>query len=72
LSSETSNTGLTTRASVKAEERLHEPDYVEARGLLLPATEYLQRGVYVATEQGVVTGYLLSTISKATIDMFSR
>lgn len=63
LSSDTSYFGSTSRSSVEAEERLREPDYVEARGLLLPATDYLQRAVYVATEQGVITGQLLSTIS---------
>ncbi|KAG9188118.1 hypothetical protein G6011_02041 [Alternaria panax] len=68
FSSDTSNFRLlssTTRGLVEAEQRLHQVVYIEARGLLLPATDYLQRAVYVATEQGVVTGHLLSTAAEA-------
>ncbi|OWY43582.1 proliferating cell nuclear antigen [Alternaria alternata] len=68
FSSDTSNFRLlssTTRGLVEAEQRLHQAIYIEARGLLLPATDYLQRAVYVATEQGVITGHLLSMAAEA-------
>lgn len=55
--------GTATRAAVIAEERLYKQDYVEARGLLLPATEYLQRAVDSARAQGALTGSLLSAVN---------
>jgi len=75
FSSDTSNFRLlssTTRGLVEAEQRLHQAVYIEARGLLLPATDYLQRAVYVATEQGVITGHLLSMVSKVSAHSSSR
>ncbi|KAH7372264.1 hypothetical protein BKA66DRAFT_572386 [Pyrenochaeta sp. MPI-SDFR-AT-0127] len=54
-----------TTAVAEAEARLHTADYVEARGLLSPATEYLQRAVHAAKTQGRVTGSLLSTAAEA-------
>ncbi|KAH6848728.1 hypothetical protein B0T12DRAFT_194918 [Alternaria alternata] len=75
FSSDTSNFRLlssTTRGLVEAEQRLHQAIYIEARGLLLPATDYLQRAVYVATEQGVITGHLLSMVSKVSAHSSSR
>ena len=53
---------MSARAFAEAEQRLHTADYVEARGILLPATEYLQRAVDAARSQGNVTGSLLSTV----------
>ena len=53
---------MSARAFAEAEQRLHTADYVEARGILLPATEYLQRAVDAARSQGNVTGFLLSTV----------
>jgi hypothetical protein len=38
-------------------------DYVEARGILLPAVEYLKRAVDAAHTQGKISGDLLSTVS---------
>ncbi|CAO2656589.1 Nn.00g053920.m01.CDS01 [Neocucurbitaria sp. VM-36] len=55
----------TDRAFVEAEGRLYTADYVEARGLLLPATEFLQRAVNAARAQGNVTGALLATAAEA-------
>lgn len=53
----------TTRASfAEAEERVNGADYVEARGLLLPATDYLQRAVNTARAQENITGMLLCTV----------
>lgn len=51
-----------SRVIAEDEMRLHAADYVEARGLLLPATEYFQRAVTAAKAQGIVTGILLSAV----------
>ncbi|KAH7123937.1 hypothetical protein B0J11DRAFT_580693 [Dendryphion nanum] len=53
------------RAAIEAEDRLSTADYVEARGILLPATEYLKRAVVAARTQGAVTGNLLSMAAEA-------
>lgn len=50
-------------ATVEAERRAGTEDYVEARGILQPATEYLERAVAAATAQGVLSGDLLTTVS---------
>jgi len=48
---------------VEAETRLHTQDYVEARGILLPAIEYLRRAVEQAdTEEHGPSGHLLVTV----------
>ncbi|KAJ4288011.1 hypothetical protein N0V90_012027 [Kalmusia sp. IMI 367209] len=52
-----------TRANVEAESRLYLSDYVEARGILLPAVEYLKRAAEAARVQEKITGDLLSTVS---------
>lgn len=54
---------LHARAAAEAEARLHTADYVEARGILLPATEYMAEAVEAATAQGVISGDLLATVS---------
>jgi|SRR5579871_314188 len=46
-----------------AETRLHSEEYVEARGLLLPATEYLTRAVDEGDRQGITDGSLFVTAS---------
>jgi hypothetical protein len=51
------------RAAREAEDRLHTGEYVEARGILLPATEYLKRAVDAATTQDKLAGPLLATVS---------
>jgi hypothetical protein len=51
------------RGNAEAESRLHTADYVEARGILLPAVEYLKRAVELAGTQEKVTGDLLSLVS---------
>ncbi|KAF2099342.1 hypothetical protein NA57DRAFT_74843 [Rhizodiscina lignyota] len=53
------------RAAHEAEARMHLPDYVEARGVLLPATEYLRQAVAAATEQRILTGDLLLAAAEA-------
>ena len=52
-----------TRAKIEQEARLHTSDYVEARGILLPAVEYLKRAVDTARAQSKISGTLLSMVS---------
>jgi hypothetical protein len=47
------------QAQREAEARLGTADYVEARGILQPATEYLHRAVQEATAQDSLTAQLL-------------
>ncbi|KAF2831789.1 hypothetical protein CC86DRAFT_402285 [Ophiobolus disseminans] len=61
--------GKSARAFAEAEERLHTADYVEARGILLPAIEYFQRAVDTARSQDIVTGTLLSTAAETYMSM---
>ncbi|KAF2874814.1 hypothetical protein BDV95DRAFT_299434 [Massariosphaeria phaeospora] len=56
---------LAASAAAEAEELLHTADYVEARGILLPAIEYLKRAVDAAQGQGKVTGGLLCSAAEA-------
>lgn len=53
------------RAAVEAELRLHTPNYVEARALLVPATDLLKAAVGSAEERGVVSGDLLCLAAEA-------
>ena len=54
---------LAQQAAQEAEVRLHTADYVEARGLLIPSSEYLQRAVAEASAQNILTGNLLITVT---------
>ena len=49
-------------ATAEAEIRSGTSDYVEARGILLPAVEYLQHAVSAARSQGTLNGRLLSLV----------
>lgn len=51
------------RAAAEADAQLHTADYVEARGILLPSTEYFTRAIAVADRGGTVTGRLLALVS---------
>jgi hypothetical protein len=51
------------RAASEANSRRHTADYVEARGTLIPATEYLASAVSVADRQGISDGRLLALVS---------
>jgi hypothetical protein len=51
------------QAAAEADARVHTADYVEARGILLPATEYFSRAVNMAERRGRLTGDLLATVS---------
>ena len=50
------------RAMIEADARAGTPDYVEARGMLLPSTEYFQRAVTAAERKNILTGQLLSLV----------
>jgi hypothetical protein len=50
-------------ANAEAERRAGTQDYVEARSYLQPATEYFARAITAATEQRVLSGDLLATVS---------
>ncbi|KAK3054345.1 hypothetical protein LTR09_004613 [Extremus antarcticus] len=54
-----------TAATAEAERRSGTQDYVEARGFLQPATEYLERAVAAATEQSMLSGGLLAKTAEA-------
>jgi hypothetical protein len=45
-------------------------DYVEARGILLPAVDYLQRAVNAARYWRCVTGSLLAMVRSCTVVSF--
>lgn len=47
----------------EAEARRHTANYVEARGMLVPATDYFRRAVSIAQSQGRLTGDLLAMVS---------
>lgn len=51
------------RAVLEADARAHTADYVEARGLLIPAVDYLSRAVAAADGNERLTGELLSEVS---------
>ncbi|KAF1951924.1 hypothetical protein CC80DRAFT_423781 [Byssothecium circinans] len=53
------------KAALEAEHRLHTADYVEARGLLLPAVEYMKHAVGAAEAQNSLCGPLLATAAEA-------
>lgn len=53
------------RTAAEADARLHTADYVEARGILLPSTEYFSRAVNVADRHGVLSGPLLALAAES-------
>ncbi|KAH0548618.1 hypothetical protein GP486_007838 [Trichoglossum hirsutum] len=53
----------------EAERMRHTQDYVEARTLLLPATEFLRRAVGAARRSGRLTGSLLVMSAEASIQL---
>ena len=52
----------------EAERRSGTEDYVEAKGFLQPATEYLERAIAAATAQRVLSGDLLATVCLRDLD----
>jgi hypothetical protein len=55
------------RALAEAEQALNTADYVEARGILSPAIDYLQRAVNSSYARGTVSGTVLVTVRKTSI-----
>jgi hypothetical protein len=51
-----------SESAAEAERRVGTADYVEARGLLQPAAEYLERAVTAASNQSVISGDLLAKV----------
>lgn len=51
-----------SESAAEAERRVGTADYVEARGLLQPATEYLERALAAASNQNAVSGDLLAKV----------
>ncbi|EUC27699.1 hypothetical protein COCCADRAFT_41632 [Bipolaris zeicola 26-R-13] len=54
---------VTMQPLLGTQERINGADYVEARALLVPATDYLQSAVDAVREKGELTGHLLLTAS---------
>jgi hypothetical protein len=52
----------TASTMAEANNRRHTSNYVEARGTLIPATEYLTRAVNIAARDGLLRGHLLSLV----------
>ncbi|ETI20479.1 hypothetical protein G647_08516 [Cladophialophora carrionii CBS 160.54] len=50
------------RATAEADARAHTADYVEARGMLIPAVDYFSRAIEVGERDGVLAGELLSEV----------
>lgn len=53
---------LRSESATEAERRIGAADYVEARGFLQPATEYLERAVSAAANQNAISGDLLAKV----------
>ncbi|KAF2234470.1 hypothetical protein EV356DRAFT_532782 [Viridothelium virens] len=58
-----------TQQAAEAEARLGLPDYVEARAILVPATEYLSRAVENLAGQDTTSGELLSMTAEAYMNL---
>lgn len=56
-------------AAKEAERKAGTADYVEARGFLQPATEYLDKAVAAASSQRVLSGDLLATVRTTPLDI---
>jgi len=52
------------RAISEADARAHTADYVEARGMLIPAVDYFVRAVELAERDSTLTGELLSEVRR--------
>jgi hypothetical protein len=50
------------RATAEADARAHTADYVEARGMLIPAVDHFARAIEVAERNGEPSGELLSEV----------
>ena len=61
-SSSSSSGSPRSESATEAERRVGTADYVEARGLLQPAAEYLERAVAAGSAQDTLTGDLLAKV----------
>ncbi|KAI1626058.1 hypothetical protein EDD37DRAFT_329510 [Exophiala viscosa] len=57
------------RAIMEADARAHTADYVEARGMLIPAVDYFVRAVELADRDGGTTGELLSEAAEINMSL---
>ncbi|KIX05095.1 uncharacterized protein Z518_05967 [Rhinocladiella mackenziei CBS 650.93] len=57
------------RAAAEADARAHTADYVEARGMLIPAVDYFSRAIDVAERDGGLTGELLCEAAEANMSL---
>ncbi|RVX65836.1 hypothetical protein B0A52_10293 [Exophiala mesophila] len=57
------------RATAEADARTHSPDYVEARGLLIPAVDHYARALELAESQGSVHGDILAEAAEANMSL---
>jgi hypothetical protein len=60
------------RSTAEAEEQLHTEDFVEARGILLPATEYLKRAVESSQAAGLADSQLLVMVCRRPSLMYPK
>ena len=63
-SKDTGGMDIFLTSAAEAELLLGTADYVEVRGYLHPAIEYLDKAVAAATEQGVLSGELLTIVGR--------
>jgi tetratricopeptide (TPR) repeat protein len=57
------------RATAEADARAHTADYVEARGMLIPAVDHFARAIEVAERNGEPSGELLSEAAEANMSL---
>lgn len=53
------------RATTEADARTHSPDYVEARGMLIPAVDHYARALELAESQSSVDGDILAEVTES-------
>lgn len=68
-SSSGGGSSLQSESATEAERRVGTADYVEARGFLQPAAEYLERAVAAASNQDATSGDLLAKVSRPRLDL---
>jgi hypothetical protein len=58
------------RATAEADARAGTADYVEARGMLIPAVDHFSRAIQVAERHNEVTGDLLAEVREESSFLF--
>jgi len=69
-SSSASSGSPRSESATEAERRVGTADYVEARGMLQPATEYLERAATAASNQNAISGDLLAKVSLLSLSLY--